>query len=137
MINAIGIVKQMRPGDDVDARCGKCKDVRTHAIIAVNAQGQIERVQCRTCQGAHNYKNPAPKKSSTTSSSRSSSSGSSRSSTAVVPNGPTKPYSPRESFQIGDQISHPNFGLGMVSDVRSTKIDVKFGRETKILIHAG
>ncbi len=134
MINAIGIVKHMRPGDDVDARCGKCKDVRTHAIIAVNSQGQIERVQCRTCQSPHNYKNPAPKKTSTTSTSRSSS-GSSRA--AAVPNGPTKPYSPRESFQIGDQISHPNFGLGLVSDVRSTKIDVKFGRETKILIHAG
>jgi hypothetical protein len=137
MINAIGIVKQMRPGDDVDARCGKCKDVRTHAIIAVNAQGQIERVQCRTCQGTHNYKNPAPKKTSSTSSSRSSSGGSSRASSAVVPTGPTKPYSPRESFQIGDQISHPSFGLGLVSDVRATKIDVKFGRETKILIHAG
>ena len=137
MINAIGIVKQMRPGDDVDARCGKCKDVRTHVIVAVSSQGQIERVQCRTCQGAHNYKNPAPKKTSTSSSSRSSSGGAGRSSSAVVPTGPTKPYSPRESFKIGDQISHPNFGLGMVSDVRASKIDVKFGRETKILIHAG
>ncbi len=137
MMNAIGIVKQMRPGDDVDTRCGKCKDVRTHAIIAVSSQGQIERVQCRTCQSPHNYKNPAPKKSASTSSSRSAPSGSSRTRAAAVPNGPTKLYSPRESFQIGDQISHPNFGLGLVSDVRATKIDVKFGRETKILIHAG
>jgi hypothetical protein len=136
MMNAIGIVKQMRPGDDVDARCGKCKDVRTHAIIAVSTQGQIERVQCRTCQGTHNYRNPAPKRATTASSSRSSAGGSSRAS-AFVPTGPTKPYSPRESFHIGDQISHPNFGLGLVADVRATKIDVKFGRETKTLIHAG
>lgn len=136
MMNALGIVHKLRPGDDVDARCGKCKDIRTHAIIAVNAQGQIERVQCRTCQGTHNYRNPAPKKAAVTS--RSSSGSTGRASAApLVPTGPTKPYSPRESFQIGDQISHPNFGIGLVNDVRDTKIDVKFGRETKTLIHAG
>jgi hypothetical protein len=135
MMNAIGIVQQLRPGDDVDARCGKCKDVRTHAIIAVSPQGQIERVQCRTCQGTHNYRNPAPKRAASSSSSRSAS-GAGRAN-ALVPTSSTKPYSPRESFQVGDQISHPNFGLGLVADVRATKIDVKFGRETKTLIHAG
>lgn len=135
MMNAIGIVKQMRPGDDVDAACGKCKDVRTHAIVAVSSQGKIERVQCRTCQGTHNYRNPVkePKRVSTTGA-RSSSSGKSSSAT---PTGPTKMYSPQQSFQIGDQISHPTFGLGYITDVRGPKIDVKFGRETKILIHAG
>ena len=137
MMNAIGIVQKLRPGDDVDARCGKCKDVRTHAIIAMTTSGQIERVQCRTCQGTHNYKNPAPKKAAASSSTRATTSGSSRASSSVVPSGPTRQYSPRESFQVGDQISHPNFGIGLVSDVRSTKIDVKFGRETKTLIHAG
>jgi len=137
MMNALGIVQKLRPGDDVDARCGKCKDVRTHAIIAVSTQGQIERVQCRTCQGTHNYKNPSPKRITSTSA-RSSLGGASRTSaTSLAPTGPTKPYSPREKFQIGDQISHPSFGIGLVNDVRDTKIDVKFGRETKILIHAG
>ncbi|HEX4946091.1 MAG TPA: hypothetical protein VFZ34_05490 [Blastocatellia bacterium] len=136
MQNALGIVQKLRPGDDIDARCGKCKDVRTHAIIAVSTQGQVERVQCRTCQGTHNYKNPAPKRT-TTATTRSSGGSSRASASALVPTGPTKPYSPRESFQIGDQISHPNFGIGLVSDVRAAKIDVKFGRETKTLIHAG
>ncbi len=135
MMNAIGIVKQMRPGDDVDAACGKCKDVRTHAIVAVSSQGKIERVQCRTCQGTHNYRNPVkePKRVSATGS-RASSSGKASS---TMPAGPAKMYSPQQSFQIGDQISHPTFGLGYITDVRATKIDVKFGRETKILIHAG
>lgn len=137
MMNALGIVQKLRPGDDVDAKCGKCQDVRTHAIIALDTQGQIERVQCRTCGGSHKYRNPVAKRA-TSSSTRSSASGSGRASaSAIVPTGPTKPYSPRESFQIGDQISHPNFGIGLVNDVRDTKIDVKFGRETKTLIHAG
>lgn len=137
MMNAIGIVKRMRPGDDVDAHCGKCKDVRTHAIIAVNEQGKIERVQCRTCQGTHNYKNPVKEtKRATGTGTRSGGTGRA-SVNSTIPNGATRQYSPRESFQIGDQISHPTFGLGYVSDVRAQKIDVKFGRETKILIHAG
>lgn len=137
MMNAIGIVQKMQPGDDVDAQCGKCKDVRTHAIIAVNAQGKIERVQCRTCHGTHNYKNPVKEsKRATSTGARANSSGRS-SSASAVPTGPTRPYSPRDSFQTGDQISHPTFGLGYVSDVRDKKIDVKFGRETKTLIHAG
>lgn len=135
MMNALGIVQKLRPGDDVDAKCGKCNDVRTHAIIALTPQGQIERVQCRTCGGNHKYRNPVAKRTTSTST---RSGGSGRTSgSALVPTGPTKPYSPRESFQIGDQISHPNFGIGLVSDVRATKIDVKFGREVKILIHAG
>lgn len=137
MMNALGIVQKLSPGDDVEARCGKCKDVRTHAIIAVSVQGQIERVQCRTCQGTHNYRNPAPKRTASTSTRSSSGSSGRSSANAIVPTGPTKPYSPRESFQIGDQISHPNFGIGLVNDVRDTKIDVKFGRELKTLIHAG
>ncbi|MFN7926460.1 MAG: hypothetical protein U0Y68_00670 [Blastocatellia bacterium] len=137
MMNAIGIVQRMRPGDDVDAHCGKCKDVRTHAITAVNEQGKIERVQCRTCHGTHNYKNPAKEtKRATGTSTRAGGSGRASSGPAV-PSGPARQYSPRESFQTGDQISHPTFGLGYVSDVRDKKIDVKFGRETKTLIHAG
>ena len=117
MMNAIGIVKQMRPGDDVDASCGKCKDVRTHAIVAVSSQGKIERVQCRTCQGTHNYRNPVkePKRVSMTG----ARSGSSGKSSSAVPTGPAKMYSPQQSFQIGDQISHSTFGLGYITDVRA------------------
>lgn len=132
MSNEIGIVSNLNPGDDIDARCGKCKDVRTHAIIAVGDKGQVTRVRCRTCGGEHNYRNPvkATRATSTTKTTR-------KSAGAVVPNGPAKNYSPTVSFQIGDQITHPNFGVGLVTDVRERKIDVKFGRESKILIHAG
>ncbi len=137
MMNAIGIVKQMRPGDDVDAACGKCKDVRTHAIIAVNAQGKIERVQCRTCQGTHNYRNPVKETKRTSAAGTRSGSTGRAGSSPVIPTGPTRVYSPQQSFQAGDQISHPTFGVGYVTEVRATKIDVKFGRETKTLIHAG
>lgn len=134
MLNAIGMVKQLRPGDDVDTRCGKCKDIRSHVIIAVGTKGQVERVRCLTCKGEHNFRAPAkePRKASSSASGRTSSSRA-----EVVPTGPIKGYSPQESFRAGDQVSHPTFGIGMVTDVREKKIDVKFGRELKILIHAG
>ncbi|HKX32040.1 MAG TPA: hypothetical protein VJ302_30410 [Blastocatellia bacterium] len=43
----------------------------------------------------------------------------------------------QERFNVGDRVEHPKFGLGVVVEVRSAKIDVKFGREVKTLIHAG
>ncbi len=130
MINAIGIVKKLGPGDDVDTKCGKCKDVRSHVIVAVGDTGQITRVRCATCQGEHNYKAPSdkPKRAASTRTPRSS---------EVVANGPTKIYSPQQRFKVGDQISHHTFGLGLVHDVRERKIDVKFGRDAKVLIHLG
>lgn len=42
----------------------------------------------------------------------------------------------QDRFAAGDQIEHPKFGKGTVVEVRSGKIDVKFGREMKTLIHA-
>lgn len=137
MINAIGIVKQFRPGEDVEARCGKCKDIRTHAIVAMNGT-QIARVRCRTCQSEHNYRNPVKETKPRSASGTTRAAGPGRpSSSQVVPTGTTKIYSPQQRFQIGDQVSHPTFGIGLVVDVREKKIDVKFGREAKILVHAG
>jgi heat shock protein HspQ len=43
----------------------------------------------------------------------------------------------QERFAIGDRVEHQKFGQGVVIDVRASKIDVKFGRELKTLIHAG
>ena len=130
MMNAIGIVKTLVAGDDVDTKCGKCKDIRSHVIVALNEAGQIARVRCGTCKGEHNYKAPSdkPKRAASTRSPRSSD---------LVASGPTKIYSTQQRFKIGDQISHPTFGLGLVHDVREKKIDVKFGRDAKVLIHLG
>lgn len=131
--SAIGIVKQARPGDDIDARCGKCKETRVHAIVTLKPTGEIERVQCRTCYSTHLYREGRTQTRRASSSSSSSSSG--RKSPAVVPNGPAQPYSMQQRYHVGDQISHPTFGLGMVIEERQGKIDVRFGRETLSLIH--
>jgi hypothetical protein len=42
-----------------------------------------------------------------------------------------------ERFAVGDRLEHPKFGTGLVVEVRSGKIDVKFGKEMKVLVHGG
>jgi hypothetical protein len=133
-MNALGIVKRPQLGGDVDAYCGKCKVIREHVIAALSAEGKIERVQCRTCQSNHLYR----ERQSRTASSRTTARASKKD--LLHPsqqNGPLRAYSMQERFSVGDRVEHPKFGLGLVVEVRSGKIDVKFGREVKTLIHAG
>ncbi|MGH9754618.1 MAG: hypothetical protein ACREA2_17720, partial [Blastocatellia bacterium] len=51
--------------------------------------------------------------------------------------GPLRAYSMQERFAEGDRVDHPKFGVGLVVEVRAGKIDVKFGKEVKTLVHAG
>ncbi len=133
-MNALGIIKRSQLGGDVDAYCGKCKEIREHVIAALNSQGGIDRVQCRTCQGNHLYRERQAKPASTRTSSRTTKKAAS---SALNESGPLRAYSMSERFSTGDRVEHPKFGLGVVVEVRSAKIDVKFGRELKTLIHAG
>jgi hypothetical protein len=133
-MNSLGIVKRLQLGGDIDAYCGKCKEIREHVIAALSAQGGVERVQCRTCQSNHIYKEKQAKAASTRTSTRVSRKDTG--STAEA-SGPIRAYSMQEKFQIGDRVEHSKFGLGVVVESRSGKIDVKFGRELRILVHAG
>jgi hypothetical protein len=134
MKNSLGIVKRPQVGGDVDTYCGKCKDVREHVIAAINADGSIGRVECRTCHGNHIYR----ERSSKAATPRSSTRGAKKESGSVVEKiGPLRAYSMQEKFAQGDRVDHPKFGVGIVVEVRAGKIDVKFGREMKTLIHAG
>jgi hypothetical protein len=132
--NSLGIVKRPQLGGDVDAYCGKCKEVREHVIAAVNPDGGIGRVECRTCHSNHIYRE-RPARATTT---RSSTRGGKKEAEAVNEEvGPLRAYSMQERFAAGDRVDHPKFGVGLVVEVRAGKIDVKFGREVKTLIHAG
>jgi hypothetical protein len=131
-MNPLGIIKRPQLGGDIDAYCGKCKEIREHVIAALKGQDKIERVQCRTCQSNHLYRERQP-----TSTTRGAPRAKKDSARAVEGNGPLRAYSMQERFDVGDRVEHPKFGLGVVIEVRSFKIDVKFGRDLKTLIHAG
>ncbi len=46
-----------------------------------------------------------------------------------------RPYSIRESFQVGEQIAHPVFKTGIVTEVTPTKITVEFATGPQLLVH--
>jgi hypothetical protein len=132
-MSASGRIKRLRPGDEIEAYCGRCKQERTHQVVALNSEGQADRVICRFCQSNHLY--------------RENKSGSQRASTSKnIPttkkpmgSGPTqlRQYSGKELYAEGDVIQHPKFGQGRVIEARGGKIDVRFGSETRTLLHAG
>jgi len=133
-MNALGIINRPQLGGDIDAYCGRCKEIREHVIAALNSQGGIERVQCRTCQSNHLYRERQAKTASTRTSNRTLKKDSIM---AIDESGPLRTYSMNERFAVGDRVEHPKFGVGVVVEVRFAKIDVKFGKEVKTLIHAG
>ncbi len=132
--NALGIVKRLEVGGDVETKCGKCGDVREHVIAALNPDGSIAKVECRTCGSNHKYR----ALSTRTTTPRSTTRTTKKDSVAAIDNnGPLRAYSMQAKFAAGDRVDHPKFGIGVVVEVRDSKIDVKFGREVKVLIHGG
>jgi hypothetical protein len=53
---------------------------------------------------------------------------------AALPKGPAVPYNAQASFQVGDFISHPKFGQGIVKRRVGTKINVAFPDQERVLI---
>jgi hypothetical protein len=124
----------VRPGDEVVTHCGRCRQERTHQIVALNSVGLPDRVVCRFCQSNHLYrgnrgggragsKKESPAKESAESSRAAAS--------------PPRPYSAKEVYAAGEMIQHPKFGQGLVLEARRGKIDVKFGKEIRTFLHAG
>jgi hypothetical protein len=130
------MLKKIRLGDDVQAYCGRCKEERLHHVIALHSDGQIERVTCNYCQSTHRYRDlqaaaAAPKTRRTTAAR------SLEAKTRASSNQPARSYSPQEIYAAGDKITHTKFGEGNVVEARQGKIDVRFGREMRTLLHAG
>jgi hypothetical protein len=48
---------------------------------------------------------------------------------------PPRPYSPQATFEIGQWVEHPTFGVGWVRDVRDKLIVVAFGDVVRRLAH--
>lgn len=134
LTQTLGIVKRPQLGGDVETRCGRCKENREHVIAALDDKGEIARVECRTCGSNHIYRAP---KTTTTKTSSSRTVRSTRRDPMLDATGPARAYSMQTRFAVGDRLEHQKFGLGVVIEVRAGKIDVKFGKELKTLVHGG
>jgi len=130
-------------GKEVLSYCGKCKLTLAHIIISMKDVNTIGKVQCKTCQATHAYKDPASKTKKV------------RSKKATLPgtraksipinelwteelgkaSGKAKTYTIRESFEVGDLLDHKKFGPGIVQGFVDGKIEVLFQHEIKTLVH--
>lgn len=124
---------QMRPGDEVDSWCTKCREMRLHNVKAI-PEGRAVRVICRTCDGEHNYR-PQPPKSKRTKK------------TAKVVRNPwaelvvnvredrVVPYTISGSFGEGDFLQHKKYGLGVVTELYDAhKMSVAFEDKLRIMV---
>lgn len=128
-------IKKLRPGDDTETYCGRCKAERAHQVVALNADGVPASVICRTCGNQHRFReNKGP--------SAAPQAGSARAARKQAPAarempGATRPYSPREIYSVGEWVDHAKFGQGKVVQAREGKIEVKFESGSRLLLHAG
>lgn len=127
-------------GGEVDALCTRCRLNLAHTILAMVGT-KIARVRCNTCMGEHSYRGEQSPRPASTS--------------ASPPRPPrpekvvlgfeqrlagkdladAKPYRPTETYVTDDVITHPTFGIGLVSAVRGDKVEVAFKAAVKTLIH--
>jgi hypothetical protein len=134
-------------GGEVDGFCTRCRMVLAHTVLAMVGE-RIARVKCNTCSGEHAYKKSEPTATSVRASKP-------KASHAPRPTGArsraqevsfeeelskrdpsaAKPYAVGTKFGVGDAVTHPTFGIGIVEAARSDKIDVTFKSFVKTLLH--
>lgn len=129
-------IKRLRPGDDTETYCGRCKAERMHQVVALNADGRPATVICRTCGGQHRYHEKKEPSSSTAG--RAPRKVRAAEPARDTPTGRVRPYSPKEIYAEGEWVEHPKFGQGKVTQARGGKIEVRFAESgSRLLLHAG
>ena len=94
-------------------------------MVALGSSGAPEIVVCSSCGARHRFRERKPEVP------RARARATGRTLTTA------QPYSPAGSYRIGDTIDHPKFGVGEVKAAREGKIEVMFGQDTRLLLHAG
>lgn len=137
--------KKLAAGDIIESGCTRCRTIMNHTIVAMVGD-KVVRVQCNTCNGIHNYKPAAEKKTAASTSPRK----------AAVPRKSRKDpgaadreewqslfpamksdqavaYEMNGKYRIKDLVEHPVFGLGIVKSVVPNKVEVLFQEGKKLL----
>ena len=135
-MSASGRINRVRPGDEIVTYCGRCRQERTHQIVALNSGGVADRVICRFCQSNHIYRESKTGAKRASISKNGQTAGDVRGSSQVT-GIKLRSYAGNEVYVVGDVILHQKFGQGRVVETRGGKIDVKFGSELRTLLHAG
>jgi len=142
------IIRKLSAGDIIEAHCTKCREVMNHRIVAMVGE-KVVRVECNTCNGIHNYRQPPETKASTGSKAVRK--------TEVTPRKtkrdpvaidqeewesllPTMQadraiaYDMNGKFKLNDLVEHTAFGVGVVRLlIKPNKMEVLFRGGKKLL----
>jgi len=137
---------QLGVGKEVLSHCNKCKLTLAHIIVTMKSLSEPDKVMCKTCKGTHSYKDPAASNKKAVAVKKIvGKKAPSRTSMPIEQvwaeamnktHRQSKEYSIKGVFEMGDIISHPSFGLGVVDKVvDGNKIEVIFRDDYRTLIH--
>lgn len=108
-------------GERVEKLCPTCNEQLGHFVKSVTKQGKISRVTCSVCGVSGTYKASAKLIDADSLSNAKN----------------AAPYDRTRTYRTGQTMSHPNFGVGVVTSVfPANTIDVLFLDRVRRLIHA-
>lgn len=128
--------------EDIRSVCGKCGE-EWHVIVAM-VGSKIAKVQCKLCGKLHRHRTAdGPAQRISTGKPRAAAAvkkpGMPISNTPLIeadPDRPIRSYSIKESFEVGDRITHQIFGSGVVEmQAGPGKIQVFFPQGRRVLAH--
>jgi hypothetical protein len=132
-------------GKEALAYCTSCKMDLNHVVVAMKGD-RIAKAQCLTCKKEHAYK--APKGATEPKKKRAKKEAEEPASHSIEieweklmlahKDSPIKTYNTKGQFALGDKITHPVFGDGIVGKlIYPNKLEVIFRTDLKILIYGG
>jgi hypothetical protein len=129
-------------GSEVESWCGKCKEMRTHNIVAM-VGGEPKQVVCATCHSRHNFRTEPPARA-TASGDKPSPAVARRAAPALDPQAAKRqeerrilqreladavdprPFDPKARYKAGEIILHPEHGRGKIENVLKGSLLVRF-----------
>ena len=124
--------------ENVITKCTKCNMELNHVVVANNAAGIVERVQCLTCGSEHKY-HPEKKKATKRTSKKSIFTQEvdlTKTFETLAQKFKEKkplPYRMSGSFKNDDVIDHNTFGMGIVINASCDKMEVVFSDRPRLL----
>lgn len=147
------MAKPSKPGDRMEARCTRCKDVTGHVVI-VFVDGSIAKVECLACGSIHKYHPPQgggrpelvrkhagePRRALTPVAGAAKNSRAAENARAEWraalerASGRPKAYGMETELSTGDVVEHTLFGMGCVRNVsRPDKAEILFEDGVRLL----
>jgi hypothetical protein len=135
--------EQPRVGGWTQAWCTTCKAVCEHIVVAMEG-GKPAKVECESCHRQHLFRAGAPgTKAPKAAGGRARKAAADAAPpppeidlVALTAGRPSRGYDPKTRFAVGEVVTHPSFGIGLVTQLPGPqKVEIAFQVGAKLLAH--